>query len=414
MFFNFVKSLIEYYRHFINRNKKQQFILLIASIDSIHTYNYVRLLTASGKNFIIYDPDKNPFKVPHRDLLGFMMSRSSNVFLTRGVFHSYLVLLGPKLVEVFENVFFMEYFVPKILNGAIRKMNIDLGKVVKFYPISCINVLNLNGITDEFLVLDFQKIKFIILTSYGSDIKFHSLDTKRAKMLKKAFSVATHFASECHNEIEIARSLGFEGVVIPSYPNTGHRVMADELENDIENRSQIIIKGYANYMGEISIVLSAIIRFSQLNPKFSYFVYSVDSTSTIDKIDYMRLKHNIAINYSLHGELDQLEIRGEFSKSRIFLGISRCDGIQTSLLDAMELGTYPIVSNTGCAEDWITNGESGSVIRDIDSDSIFESLNEVVNDSLYLKKATEMNFMYLKKYFTKDKLNGIVKATYGN
>ena len=47
------------------------------------------------------------------------------------------------------------------------------------------------------------------------------------------------------------------------------------------------------------------------------------------------------------------EMLQNFSEARIYIGISLSDGISTSLLEALAIGSYPIQTNTSCVDEWI-------------------------------------------------------------
>jgi hypothetical protein len=51
-----------------------------------------------------------------------------------------------------------------------------------------------------------------------------------------------------------------------------------------------------------------------------------------------------------------------FKQSRIVMSNSKCDGVSTSIIEAVIHGAFPITSNTGCAGDWIS----------LTSDNLFE------------------------------------------
>ena len=49
-------------------------------------------------------------------------------------------------------------------------------------------------------------------------------------------------------------------------------------------------------------------------------------------------------------------------QARITIGLGISDGIATTLLEAMTMGSYPIQADTSCGCEWIKHGETGSLV----------------------------------------------------
>jgi glycosyltransferase involved in cell wall biosynthesis len=123
---------------------------------------------------------------------------------------------------------------------------------------------------------------------------------------------------------------------------------------------------------------------------FEIVVYSTDpKTRRIIR----RLKKTTNLNIraiAKHG-MSHEQMLQLFSSARIYIGISRSDGISTSLLEAMSTGCFPIQTSTSCASEWITDGLSGFLVDHEDIKQIASAIREaVVNDSL-VDNAAELN-----------------------
>jgi hypothetical protein len=51
-------------------------------------------------------------------------------------------------------------------------------------------------------------------------------------------------------------------------------------------------------------------------------------------------------------------------RARIYLGVSKTDGISTSLLESIARGAFPIQSVTSCANEWVEHYKSGYLLQD--------------------------------------------------
>jgi glycosyltransferase involved in cell wall biosynthesis len=80
-----------------------------------------------------------------------------------------------------------------------------------------------------------------------------------------------------------------------------------------------------------------------------------------------------------------------YSRARIYIGLSISDGISTSLLEAMAMGTFPIQSCTACADEWIADGQSGFIVPPEDPRAIAEALRQALTNDPLVNRAAEIN-----------------------
>jgi hypothetical protein len=104
--------------------------------------------------------------------------------------------------------------------------------------------------------------------------------------------------------------------------------------------------------------------------------------------------------YTVREKIPRHKILDYLSKSRIYIGASRSDGISTSLLEALCLGAFPIQTDTSCANEWIELGFFGSIIQP-DTSEIFTAINvNYFNKELENKRI--QNLESAKRYLSYD------------
>ena len=64
------------------------------------------------------------------------------------------------------------------------------------------------------------------------------------------------------------------------------------------------------------------------------------------------------------GRLDRDRLLEELARSRIYVSVPASDGASATLLEAMALGCYPVVSDLPANREWIADGENGIVVKD--------------------------------------------------
>jgi glycosyltransferase involved in cell wall biosynthesis len=77
--------------------------------------------------------------------------------------------------------------------------------------------------------------------------------------------------------------------------------------------------------------------------------------------------------------------------SRITIGMGISDGISTTLLEAMTMGSFPILASTSCACEWIADGETGFIVFPHDVAEIARALTTAANDDVLVDTAATRN-----------------------
>ena len=101
-----------------------------------------------------------------------------------------------------------------------------------------------------------------------------------------------------------------------------------------------------------------------------------------------------------HNELLEL-----FRNSRIYIGLSKSDGISTSCIEAMTQGCIPIQSDSSCANEWFTDGSSGFLVKYYDYKNIADKVKFLVNNSIFILEAQQMNFEVVTNNYDLDKIS---------
>lgn len=57
-----------------------------------------------------------------------------------------------------------------------------------------------------------------------------------------------------------------------------------------------------------------------------------------------------------------------FASAKICVGLSLSDGISTSLLESMSMGTIPVQTSTACCDEWFSN--SGVEVDEVTVDAV--------------------------------------------
>ncbi len=233
-----------------------------------------------------------------------------------------------------------------------------------------------------------------ITTNWGSDILLFGKLPEHHEKIRKILLYADYYSAECVRDIKIARDFGYTGKVRSVFPNAGGFDLAAmrrfrSAHDKTSARRTIAVKGYQHFSGRALTVLDALGMAADEVRPFQIRVYS----ATPDVELMVRL---VAADCGLDIRClpfrspreDILRLHGS---SRLSIGVGISDGISTSFLEALVMGSFPIQSNTACADEWITDGETGFVVSPHDPVALADRIRRVAADDALVDAAARTN-----------------------
>jgi len=88
---------------------------------------------------------------------------------------------------------------------------------------------------------------------------------------------------------------------------------------------------------------------------------------------------------------DHRDAIARLAQARAVVGVGISDGISTTLLESMAVGTFPIQSATACADEWIECGRGGIVVSPCDTGAIAEAIFRAATDDALVDDAAAIN-----------------------
>jgi glycosyltransferase involved in cell wall biosynthesis len=231
----------------------------------------------------------------------------------------------------------------------------------------------------------------IISTNWGSDIYWFQKYERHQKQITELMKVSHFHSAECHRDLALATKYGFEGKFLEVSPNAGG-IPTEFLSKVLvppSSRSVILVKGYETFVGRASIALDAISEISKELMDYEVIVYSANQ-KTIRSVRRIREETNLNIRAIAKKRLTHSEMLNLFGTARAYVGVSLSDGISTSLLEAMAMGSFPIQTNTSCAEEWIEDGVTGKLIGP-NQEEVKKSLRLALRNDSLVDQASVVN-----------------------
>ena len=359
--------------------------------DSIHLARWLSQFENEKIDFVLFPSKK--FKYVNYDLLKLVTSQK---------IASYRFA---KPYFVFKYIGFMDYFLVSIFK--LLKLNLKLlflRRITHKNIFNYIHAIELQGAAYLYDLLpeQIQDRTSLIVTNYGSDIQYFQNIPEHQDKIRSVLSKADFYSAECQRDYESALKLGFKGKFLPCIPNAGgfkNEIFELNLVPSNE-RNLIMAKCYGGTFGLGELIIDALERFLRTNSDVKIIMHSV-TDDLLNKSKNLRVAFpNQVVIYTVREKIPRHKILDYLSKSRIYIGASRSDGVSTSFLEALCLGAFPIQTDTSCASEWIELGFFGSIIQP-DTSEIFTAINVSYFDK-ELENKRAQNLENAKRYLSYD------------
>jgi glycosyltransferase involved in cell wall biosynthesis len=231
-----------------------------------------------------------------------------------------------------------------------------------------------------------------IATNWGSDIYLFGRLAAHADSVRSVLAMCDFYSCECERDVELAQSMGLNGIALPVLPNTGgfdlERTARLRQPGPTSDRRTIVLKGYQHFSGRALVGLQAIRKCADRLKGYRVAIYR--ATDDV-KIAAELLAQDTGIGVDIIPPSSHNEMLRLFGKARIYLGLGISDAISTSLLEAIVMGAFPIQSCTSCADEWIEDGKGGLIVPPEDPDQVADALRRALEDDALVDSAEELN-----------------------
>jgi glycosyltransferase involved in cell wall biosynthesis len=231
-----------------------------------------------------------------------------------------------------------------------------------------------------------------IVTNWGCDLHLFGRLAEHALRTRQVLAECQYYSAECARDVQLARDFGFSGEALPVLPNAGvfdlERIRSLRQEGPSSARRLILVKGYQDWHGRALVALRAIEMVAEQLAGYRVALFLPPQPVRI-AAELMSGRTNIPVEmlpFSPHEEIMRLH-----GRARISLGVSTSDGIPTSLLEAMAMGSFPIQSDSSCAEEWIVHGKTGLLVPAEVPEGVAAAIRLALTDDALVDRAAELN-----------------------
>ena len=330
-------------------------ILVICMFDSIHSARWLSQFQDQDIEFLLFP--SSPHRRIHKNLKSLVAGNSATsykLFPLSRVFGLPL-WIADKLVD--------NWFRSSLVKRAIKTFKPDF--------VHAMELQNAGYIAAKAMTL--KSNSKLIATNCGSDIFWFQQFPKHRQKLAQLLKTADFYSCECNRDVALAKSLGFQGHVMPVIPNAGgfSREVLDQKVPFLQDRRVIAIKGYHGWVGRAKVALEAVEAIADDLQAYRLVVYSANR-GTIKLANQIARRTGLDITVFGKGKLSHNQVLELFASAKIYVGLSLSDGISTSLLESMAMGAIPVQTATACCDEWFT--DSGVKVTEITVPKVQEAI----------------------------------------
>ena len=358
-------------------------VVLVCMVDSIHVARWIAQFDPTEVKFVLFP--SGPNRRVHPKIVE-MIERGK-----RFDDQMTMVPFGGKLSLPLWALdrFFSDRIRGLLLRRILKKLRPDFVHALEFQHAGYITI---RALEDRAIDLQF------IATNYGSDIYWFQRFPKHKAKIQKILERADKYSAECQRDYLLAQSLGFDGLDLPLGPNAGGiepRTGRSQMIPASE-RKTIAIKGYQGWVGRALVALEAVDLLQKELKDYEIVIYSAN-LRVARKAKRIQKMTGLKFTLYMKSALSHSEMLEVFERSRIYIGLSLSDGISTSLLEAMAAGAFPIQTSTSCADEWVENGKTGLLIKNIVKERISSYILQALEDDELVNQAQVANSQKIKE-----------------
>ena len=232
-----------------------------------------------------------------------------------------------------------------------------------------------------------------IATNWGSDIYLFGRLSSHKRKIKQILENCDFYSCECQRDVELAKSFGLKGKVLPVFPNAGgfdfEKISKMRQPGLPSKRRLIMLKGYQGWAYRALAGLRGLERCADLLKEYTVAIYLANYEV---RIAAELFEHSTGIPVEMIPYTSHEKILRYHGRARISIGINISDAISTSFLEALVMGSFPIQSWTGCANEWIEDGKTGILVPPEDPDVIEKAIRRALTDDELVNRAAEINW----------------------
>lgn len=238
-----------------------------------------------------------------------------------------------------------------------------------------------------------------IATNWGSDIYWFSRFPKEKTKIEEILRQCDYYSCDCQRDVYLAQKHGLKGKILSVLPGPGGLDLKKikSWRKPLAQRKIIMLKGYHDVWGRALVGIQALKLCASEIKSYTIIIYSVSPRSPVITAVAKFEKHTGIKVKTIAHNISHEQILKLHGRARLSIGLSVSDGLSNSFLEAMVMGSFPIQSNTSCANEWVESGKTGMIVPPEDPQVIEKAIRRALTDDKLVDEASKQNWKTAQK-----------------
>jgi glycosyltransferase involved in cell wall biosynthesis len=255
-----------------------------------------------------------------------------------------------------------------------------------------------------------------LASSWGSDIFLYRKLPEHVPVLRELFQNIDALHSDCARDFDLAAELGFHGHRFPVVPAAGGADLSgypDPASLPLPSkRNVILVKGNHGWSGRGINILMALHRVAPAIKRYRIRV-SHSGSAVQRSVEMLAREDGLDIGLDPYYPYHSSAIE-RLAAARFVVATGVSDGIGTTLLEAMAVGTFCIQGNTSCACEWVTPGRTALITSPHDVAALGAAITKAATDDALVDDAVAINRKTIVQRWSAEVVKPIVIEGYEN
>jgi len=261
-----------------------------------------------------------------------------------------------------------------------------------------------------------------IVSNWGCDIHHFGqhprLRDEYGPAIRRTLAEADGYFAEARRDEALARAFGLAGRTLAIAPIGGgfdiEGFAALRSAEPPSRRGLVMLKGYQGLESGLSVgraltAIAALERVAPLLRRFELNLYAAPDPAVQAAARKLAQEHCVPLR--IHPHLPYDDLMRLHGRARCSIGISETDGIATSAIEAMLMGSVPVQSDTSALPEWI-EADGALMVPHEDPEAIAGALRRALTDDAFVDAAARSNDRSLRERFSTAAVDHRIVAMY--
>lgn len=237
-----------------------------------------------------------------------------------------------------------------------------------------------------------------IVSAWGSDIL---VAPERSKIMKQVVKFvlkrAEYITSDSFFMSEKIYALGGAKEKVYTFPMGVEKDIFNyrrDYDNHEKGLSVVSLRNLENIYN-INVIIEGFANALKMHPDMTLTI-GADGTER-GRLEGIVKERHLENSINFIGRYKPENVGKILKENDVFISIPSSDATSVSLLEAMAVGVYPVVSDLPANREWVNHNQNGIILEHIDSECVTKSLCDAAENLQKLKSAAEINIDIIKK-----------------